>query len=147
MNQPAVTVEEVNEFLAASVPFCAEMNITCEEVAPDMGVARFAYSDRWTRPGQIVGGGTLMTLADVAVYVAIFTRTGIVPLTVTNELKINFLRPAIGSDLLAEARLLKLGRRVAYAAVDIFEAHDRSRLIAHATSSYLLPDGTGDPGR
>ena len=52
MTGVAVTVEEVNDFFAASVPFCSEMNISCEAVAPDIGVARFSYDDRWTRPGS-----------------------------------------------------------------------------------------------
>lgn len=140
LTSPAVTIDEVNGFFKTQLPFCAEMSITCESVEPDVGVTRFSYQERWTRPGNIVNGGTLMTLADVAVYVAIFTRTGILPLTVTNELKMNFLRPAIGSDVLARATLLKLGRRVAYATVDLFEESDPTRLVAHATASYIIPD-------
>ena len=135
-----VSVDEVNGFFETQLPFCAEMSITCESLEPGVGVTRFSYQDRWTRPGNIVNGGTLMALADVAVYVAIFTRTGILPLTVTNELKMNFLRPAIGSDVLARATLLKLGRRVAYATVDLFEEPDPGRLVAHATASYIIPD-------
>ncbi len=80
-----------------------------------------------------------MALADVAVFLAMFSRAGIVPLAVTNELKINFLRPAIGSDVLAEARLRKIGRRVAFADVDLFMDGDRDRIVAHASASYQLP--------
>lgn len=136
---PAVTVDEVDAFFAAELPFCVAMNITCERVEPDVGVTRFTYDERWTRPGEIVNGGTLMALADVAVYVAIFSRTGIVPLAVTNELKMNFLRPAIGRDVLATATMHKLGRRVAFAAVELIEDGQPARLIAHATASYVLP--------
>ena len=53
--------------------------------------------------------------------------------------KTNFLRPAIGHDVEAEARLVKLRRRVAFVAVDIYEPHDRDRLVAHSTTSYVLP--------
>ena len=81
-----------------------------------------------------------MTLADVAVYLAIFGRLGIIPLAVTNELKMNFLRPAIGGDVIARAELIKVGRRVAYGAVDVYMDGDPDRLVAHATSSYVLPD-------
>ena len=59
---------------------------------------------------------------------------------VTNELKMNFLRPAIGHDVLARARLLKIGRRIAYATVELTESHQPDRLVAHATASYVLPD-------
>jgi uncharacterized protein (TIGR00369 family) len=136
---PAVSVEEVNAFLTAELPFCAEMNIACDDVGVDVGITRFAYQERWTRPGGIVNGGTLMALADVAVYVAIFSRTGILPLALTNELKMNFLRPAVGSDVVARATLHKLGRRVAFASVDVAEARAPARLVAHATASYVLP--------
>lgn len=103
-------------------------------------MARFSYDDRWTRPYEVINGGTLMALADVAVYLAIFGRLGIVPLAVTNELKMNFLRPAIGDDVMARATLLKVGRRIAYASVDVFMDGTPDRLVAHATASYVLPD-------
>jgi len=141
---PAVTVDEVNTFFASDLPFCAEMGISCVYIAPGVATVRFDYDERWTRPGGMVCGPTLMTLADAAVYVAIFTRIGIVPLAVTNELKMNFLRPAIGRDVLATATLHKIGRRVAYASVDLTEDHDPDRLVAQATSSYMLPDGFAD---
>jgi uncharacterized protein (TIGR00369 family) len=83
-----------------------------------------------------------MALADVAVYLAIFGRLGIVPLAVTNELKMNFLRPAVGGDVLAMAELLKVGRRIVYATVDLFMDAEPERLIAHATTSYVLPEKT-----
>ena len=136
----AVTLTEVNDFLTEHAPFCAEMCISCVSLAPNTGSTRFTYAERWTRPGGIVSGAVLMALADVAVYTAIFTRIGIVPLTVTNELKINFLRPAIGHDVIATANVLKVGQRVAYASVDLAESHDSDRLVAHATASYILPD-------
>jgi uncharacterized protein (TIGR00369 family) len=81
-----------------------------------------------------------MALADVAVYLAIFGRHGIVPLAVTNELKMNFLRPAMDGDVLARAVLLKAGRRIAYGTVDVFMDGAPERLVAHATSSYVMPD-------
>ncbi len=103
-------------------------------------MARFTYDERWVRPYRIINGGTLMALADVAVYLAIFSKMGIVPLAVTNELKMNFLRPAVGADVLASASLLKLGRRVAYSSVDLHVEGEPDRLVAHATASYVLPD-------
>lgn len=118
------TLEEVRDFFEAELPFFASFGFELEKIEPDIGVVRWNYDDKWTRPFEIVNGGTMMALADVAVYVAVFSRVGIVPLAVTNEMKMNFLRPAIGGDVIAHAELLKLGRRVAYAAVDLFVADD-----------------------
>lgn len=136
---PEVSVEEINAFLAAELSFCLEMGISCEAVERGRAVVRFAYDERWIRPGEIVCGPVLMAMADAAVYFAIFSEVGIVPLAVTNELKVNFLRPAVGHDVVATAHLHKLGRRVAYASVDLVEPHAPERLVAHATASYVLP--------
>ena len=134
------SLPEVRAFFEAELPFFGEFGFELESIEPDVGVVRFVYDDRWTRPYKIINGGTLMTLTDVAMYVAVFSRVGIVPLAVTNELKMNFLRPAIGSDVLARANVKKAGRRVVYGDVDIFMDGEPDRLVAHATSSYILPD-------
>lgn len=139
----AVTVEEMNDFIATELPFAKSMGLSCESMAQDVGVVRFRFDERWTRPGDVVSGPVLMALADLAVYVAIFTRIGIVPMAVTSELKTNFLRPAVGHDLLATATVLKFGRRQAYGVVSIVEDHAVDRLIAHASATYALPDEGG----
>ena len=134
------SLNEIEAVFATELPFFKEFGFVIESVDESAGLVRFEYDDRWTRPYQIINGGTLMTLADVAVYLAIFGRLGIIPLAVTNELKMNFLRPAIGGDVIARAELIKVGRRVAYGAVDVYMDGDPDRLVAHATSSYVLPD-------
>jgi acyl-coenzyme A thioesterase PaaI-like protein len=80
----------------------------------------------------------MMELADVAMYVSVLAAIGWVPLAVTTQLNINFLRKPAACDLLAEGRLLKLGRRLAVGEVAIRSAgHDA--IVAHATSTYSLP--------
>lgn len=131
---------EIEEFFAAELPFFDSLGFQIESSGDGSGRVRFIYDEKWTRPYGVINGGTLMALADVATYLALFGRVGIVPLAVTNELKMNFLRPAIGGDVVAAAELLKVGRRIAYATVEVFMADDPDRLIAHATASYVLPD-------
>ena len=80
-----------------------------------------------------------MSLADAALYMAIRGQIGLKAMAVTSELKMNFLRPAVGGDVLATARILKLGRRLAYGEVHVVMADDHERLVAHATCSYALP--------
>jgi uncharacterized protein (TIGR00369 family) len=134
------SLAEVEAFFEKELPFFEVFGFEIESMDEEAGVARFVYDEQWTRPYQIINGGTLMALADVAVYIAIFGRLGIIPLAVTNELKMNFLRPAIGGDVLARAELIKVGRRVIYGVVDVHMDDNPDRLVAHATSSYLLPD-------
>jgi len=136
---PDVTVEQVNAFLAEQLPFCAEFGISCDSVAPDQAVVRWRFDRRWTRPVDFVCGPVMMALADVGVYVAGFTRGGIEALALTNELKTTFLRPAAGGvDLLCRASILKRGRKVLYGVADIVEEHAPARLVAQASSTYVV---------
>jgi uncharacterized protein (TIGR00369 family) len=90
------------------------------------------------RPGGTIAGTTLMALTDLAMYVAILATIGWKPLTVTTNLNINFLRKPEPRDLLGEARLLKLGKRLVIGDIGIrSDGHDE--LVAHATSTYSIP--------
>ena len=72
------------------------------------------------RPGGTVSGPTLMALADFAMYVVLLSAIGPVGLAVTTNLNINFLRKgAPGQDVLAAAKLLKLGKRLAVGEVNL----------------------------
>jgi uncharacterized protein (TIGR00369 family) len=136
-----VTPELVNDFIRAELPFALELGISCVSLAPEEAVARWRFSERWLRPVNFVSGPVMMALADAGLYFALFTRGGLAPHALTNELKMNFLRPAVArQDLLGRARILKRGRRVVYGTVELWEAGAADRLIAHATSSYVLPD-------
>jgi len=135
-----VTLEEILAFNAENVPFCAEMNIHLESIDDGVAWSRFTHEERWTRPVNFVAGPILMAMADATFYWALFTKIGIVPLAVTNELKYNFLRPAIGGDVICKAAVLKVGRRVAYGVADLYMDGAPERLIGHATTSYVLPD-------
>ena len=134
------SLAEVEDFFSTELPFFYELGLKLESIEPGVGVVRFVYDERWTRPYEIINGATLMALADVAVYVGVFSRAGITPQAVTNELKMNFLRPAVGGDVLARAEILKMGRRVAYGSVDVYMDGQPERLVAHATASYVLPE-------
>ena len=135
-----VTLEEIRAFNREHVPFCAEMNITCESISDGEAIGRFRYEERWTRPVDFVAGPIQMALADATFYWALFTKLGITPLAVTNELKYNFLRPAIGGDVLCRASVVKLGRRVAFGVADVYMDGAPDRLVGHATTTYVLPE-------
>src|SRR5690606_36105886 len=126
------------------LPFSVELGLTCESLGPDEAVVRWRFDRRWTRPVDYVSGPVMMAMADLAVYVATFTRGGIVALALTNELKTTFLRPAAsGQDLLCRARILKRGRKVLYGLADVYEESAPERLVAQATATYVV---AGEPG-
>lgn len=141
MGEGKLTKEALEHFIKEQCPFIEEFGLTCEEIGNGYAVVRLKYDERWLRPGRYVFGGMLMTLADMAIYYAILSVVGLKPMTVTNELKINFLRPAVGGDVLARAEVLKAGRRIVYGEIRLYMADNPKKLIAHATSSYIQPDG------
>ncbi|NBB15520.1 hotdog fold thioesterase [Caulobacter sp. SLTY] len=92
------------------------------------------------RPGGVISGPTQMSLADSAAYMVILAHIGEVAMAVTTSLTIHFLRPCKPGTLIAEARLLKLGRRIATVDVLLYtEGPDRP--AAKATVAYAIPDG------
>jgi uncharacterized protein (TIGR00369 family) len=101
---------------------------------------RQRYSEQMLRPGGTVSGPTLMALADFAMYVVLLSAIGPVGLAVTTNLNINFLRKgAPGQDLLAQARILKLGKRLAVGEVNLLSGTSPDP-IAHVTSTYSIPN-------
>lgn len=139
MEPAQLTLAELDRFMDDQAPYVRALGITCEELGRGYAVTRLKADLRLMRPGNIVFGGGLMSLADVAIYYAILGQVGLKPMAVTNELKMNFLRPASGGDVLARARILKAGRRIAYGEAHLYMADRPDTLIAHATSSYVLP--------
>ncbi len=80
----------------------------------------------------------MMALADFGIYVAILATLGWVPAAVTTNLNINFLKMPAARDLLGEARLLKVGRRLAVAEIGM-RSDGEEELVAHATGTYAIP--------
>ncbi|MEA2928253.1 MAG: hypothetical protein QOG38_681 [Hyphomicrobiales bacterium] len=99
---------------------------------------RRKFSARMLRPGGTISGPTMMAMTDFAMYVAILASIGPVPLAVTTNLNINFLRKPAQRDLIAEARLMKLGKRLAVGEVLIW-SDGEEEMVAHATSTYSIP--------
>jgi uncharacterized protein (TIGR00369 family) len=137
-----MTVAELERFFLAEFPqvFHSESGLAIEAVWERGCRVRQAFHQRSLRPGGTISGPTMMGLADFAMYVAVLAAIGPVPLAVTINLNINFLRKAAPRDLLAEARLLKLGKRLATGEVTIC-SQGETEPVAHATSTYSIPPG------
>ena len=136
----AMSVAELERFLAAEFPqvFHAASGLSIEEVWHGGGRVRQAYQAQFIRPGGTISGPTMMALADFAMYVGVLASIGPVPLAVTINLSINFLRKPAARDLIAECRLLKLGQRLAMGEVTI-RSEGMDEPVAHVTSTYSIP--------
>ena len=102
---------------------------------------RLRVAERHLRPGGTVSGPSMFGLADVALYLAILSRLGPVALAVTTNASMDFMRkPAAGRDVLAEARILKLGRVLAVGDALLF-SEGAAEPVARASMTYSIPPG------
>src|SRR3954465_8189595 len=99
---------------------------------------RRKFRESSLRPGGTISGPTMMALTDFAVSAGILASVGPVPLAVTTNLNINFLRKPAQRDLIAEARLIKLGKRLAVGDIQIY-CDGEDEMVAHATATYSIP--------
>jgi uncharacterized protein (TIGR00369 family) len=141
MAQPAMNVQQLDRFLTAefSQAYNPQSGLTIEAVWQGGARVRQTYQPQFIRPGGTISGPTMMTLADFAMYVGLLASIGPVPLAVTTNLNINFLRKPGTCDLVAECRLLKLGKRLAVGEV-IIRSDGIDEPVAHVTSTYSIPD-------
>ena len=133
----SATLEQIRAFFTEAFP---QASVTIESVGNMRARVRQATSDKHLRPGGTVSGPVLMAVADTATYAALLGTIGIVPLAVTSSLSIAFLRrPKANRAVIADAELLKVGRKLAVADVRIYtEGHQE--LVAQATVTYALPE-------
>ena len=136
-----MTAAAIEEFLDEVFP---QRQGTIEGVGEMRATMSLAIEDEHLRPGGCVSGPTLMGLADVCLYVAILAQIGPEAMAVTSDLNCHFLRRARGDrDLIANARLVKLGQRLAVGEVELFSAGD-DQPVALVTATYVLPDQDDD---
>jgi uncharacterized protein (TIGR00369 family) len=140
MVQQLMTRDEVAAFLDKEFPQINQDGRSFEllDIGPMSARMRLAYHERHLRPGGTISGPAMMGLADVCLYAAILGRIGPVALAVTTSLNFNFLRKPGQAALIADCRLLKVGRRLAVGEVTI-HSDGSADIVCHATGTYSIP--------
>lgn len=134
MQQPTLT--QLQDFLRSEFP---QSSVTLESISESVTWVRQSVDHSHLRPGGTVSGPVLMTVADVAMYLGLLAKIGIVPLAVTTNLSINFLRkPAADRDILGECRLLKVGKTLAVGEVSLY-SEGSADPVAHVVCTYAIP--------
>jgi uncharacterized protein (TIGR00369 family) len=130
-----LTLEAIQAILDGS-PYIAFHGLRCEGVDAAAQTVRLrmplrAELERGKGTGQF-HGGAIATLIDVTgdMGVAMLVGGG-VP---TINLRIDYLRPASGNALLAEARVRRAGRTIGVVDVDVMD--EQGRLVAVGRGSY-----------
>lgn len=132
----SATKDEIVAFMALEFP---QTKCIVEAVGNNGSTLSHDIGIDELRPGGTVSGPVLMSIADVALYVAILGKIGIVPLTVTTSLTINFLRkPSAQARIIAECTLLKVGRTLIVGEVSLY-SEGTSDLVAHVVGTYSVP--------
>jgi uncharacterized protein (TIGR00369 family) len=139
--QPShLSVTAVTELIDSAFPqiHAAGRVMEIESVGHDTARVRMRLNERNTRHGGTISGPAMFTVADFSIYVALIGRLGgpAIP-SVTSNLNITFLTRPPARDVIAEARLVRVGRRLAYAEVALY-SDGGTDMIAHATGTYAL---------
>lgn len=133
-----MTAEALMAFLEREFPQVSG-DYAIEELDEYRIRTRLRVTERHLRPGGTVSGPSIFALADVSVYLAVLAMIGPEALAVTTNCSLDFMRkPAAGADLIAECRLLKLGRVLAVGEVLIFSEGDAPP-VARASLTYSIP--------
>ncbi|MDP1628231.1 PaaI family thioesterase [Parvibaculum sp.] len=137
---PVMSVAELEAFMEREFPQMRMGADTTriEAVGPGRAVLRLGFSERNLRPGGTISGPAMMALADYAMYAAVLAHIGPVGLAVTTSFTINFMRKPAQADILAEARLMKLGRALAVGDITMSQ-EGAGGPVAHATCTYSIP--------
>jgi uncharacterized protein (TIGR00369 family) len=114
-----------------------DLDLSIETIGPGTAALRMRFSEKLCRDNGVVCGQALMALADTAMVFAVAAAADGYPPMTTVDQTIHFLRPAIRSDLIAEARVIRLGRTMAYGSIAISTASDL-RPVAIAQTAYAL---------
>lgn len=134
----SLTAADINAVIWQGLPAAEGSGFRVEAVTATGVSCRQLYSSSQLRPGGTLSGPTMMTLADAAMYAAVMSRLGRLEMAVTQNININFLARPAPADLVAEAEVLKLGRRTVVIDVKIF-SEGKPDMVAHATGTYSLP--------
>jgi len=127
---------EIARFIETDFPQCDSV---IEQAGNGSARVRHHIGENELRPGGTVSGPVMMAVADIALYAAILGDIGIVPLTVTTSLNINFLRkPSAERDIIGLCKLMKVGRSLAVGEVSLYSEGDE-RPVAHAVGTYAIP--------
>ena len=132
-----LSTAEIQAIIRRGVPLAAEWEI--EVLAAEAGTAlvRLPAKPVLLRPGNTVSGPALMGLADVAMWAALLSTTEGRDDSVTSSMTVNFLRPAGSGAVLAEARLVKRGRRQVFGEIMI-RAEGSDDLATHITTTWAV---------
>ena len=135
---PSMTPAEFARQTRTSTPLAGLLGFEVEALGPGTARIRVPFRAEFIRTGGTVSGPVLMALADYAIYGALMNLIEAAELAVTSSLAINFLRRPAARDVIAEAELIRCGKRLAYGEAMLF-SDGEAEPVAHVTATYAIP--------
>jgi len=133
-----ISIADFTALVREGLPWVAQLDIAIERLERGEARVRLRFQENINRPGGTIAGPAMMALADLAMYAVVLSHDRTLKMAVTTNLNINFLRKPGPADLIAEGRVLKLGRRLAVLEVAILSDGEEEP-VAHVTGTYALP--------
>ena len=133
----APTPPQLDAIIAEGVPLVSGWGATVLSAANGHAVVRLPFRKDLLRPGGTVSGPALMGLADVAMWAALLSVTAGRDESVTSTMTVNFLRPVFARPVIAEARIVKRGRRAIFGEV-LIRAEDSDDIATHVTTTWTV---------
>jgi uncharacterized protein (TIGR00369 family) len=130
-------------------PWVQDLNLSVESIdhqpppdAPDWqpgALLRMPFSERLCRNGGVVCGQALMAFADTAMVIAnLAANRGYRPMTTVDQTT-HFMRAVSASDVLADARVVRLGRTMSFGRVTLLSASDNKQVAMVSSAFAMLP--------
>jgi uncharacterized protein (TIGR00369 family) len=133
-----ITPERFQEIVRETLPFGQMLGAEILDLAEGRARFRLPFKAELTRHGGTIGGPFMMGLADMVMYAVVLSCIPDAEGAVTSNLTMNFLRRPGPAAMIADGRMLRLGRRLAFGEVELFSEGDPD-MVAHATATYALP--------
>jgi uncharacterized protein (TIGR00369 family) len=135
---PVLTTDAANAILAENfAPWVLASGVTAEAIATEAATLRIPFADQLCRVGGIMCGQALLTGADTAMVIALAAASGGFKPCTTVDLTINYMRPITRADALLEAKVMRLGKTLAFCTCEVREAGG-AKSAAFSTGTYAI---------
>jgi uncharacterized protein (TIGR00369 family) len=134
-----ITADEYLRLINETIPESAHNDARVEALSEGHAIVRMKCDASHVRAGGTISGPTMMRLVDTALYAAVLSVAGLEAMAVTTDLSFHFLRRPAVRDLIAEARILKSGKKLVVGEV-VLTSDGSPDPVAHAVGTYALPE-------
>jgi uncharacterized protein (TIGR00369 family) len=148
-NSAGFGIQEARRVLGeVFAPWVQDLNLSIEAIEYDPppeaagdwqpgAVLRMPFAERLCRNGGTVCGQAMMAFADTAMVIAnLAANRGYRPMTTVDQTT-HFMRAIASSDVLADARVVRLGRTMGFGRVTLLAASDK-RPVAMVSSAFAM---------